>query len=240
MTSPGGPEPFGQSDLAILIASYRDDALRVARRLVRSDAEAEDLAQTAMFNVLRRAEFIEDSTHVKAYLLTTVRNLWRNQLRQQGHRRFVGSDSAESLAAPEPGPEEQALTVLDASLARTALAALSNTSREILLLRYVEGLGFVELADRLAVTPVAARQRAHRAREELIGACIEQTAQSAIGTCSTVRSRLGRYLRGRLSMKVRDQMRRHIESCTSCSECIAQVVDLYGPFLAKSESIDER
>lgn len=239
MTSPGGPEPFGESDLAIVIAGYRDDALRVARRLVRSDAEAEDLTQTAMLNVLRRAEFIEDSTHIKAYLLTTVRNLWRNQLRQQGHRRFVGSDSAESLAAPEPGPEELALTVLDASLARIALGSLSHTSREVLLLRYVEGLGFVELAERLGVTPVAARQRAHRAREELIGACIEQTAHSTVGKCAAVRSRLGRYLRGRLSAKARHQIRRHIESCRSCSECLAQLVDLYGPFLARSESTDE-
>jgi RNA polymerase sigma-70 factor (ECF subfamily) len=239
MTSPGGPEPFGESDLAIVIAGHREDALRVARRLVRSDAEAEDLTQTAMLNVLRRAEFIEDSTHVKAYLLTTVRNLWRNQLRQQGHRRFVGSDSAELLASPEAGPEEQALTVLDASLARTALDALSQTSREVLLLRYVEGLGFVELAERLAVSPVAARQRAHRAREELISACIELTAHSAADRCSSVRSRLGRYLRGRLSAKARVEIRRHIDCCRSCRECLTQLLDLYGPLLTPSESSHE-
>ena len=130
MTSPGGPEPFGESELAVLIAGHREDALRVARRLVRSDAEAEDLTQTAMLNVLRRAKFIEDPAHVKAYLLTAVRNLWRNQLRQQGHRRFVGSDSAETLAAPDPGPEEQALTGLDASLAaRRVRSTVSDESR---------------------------------------------------------------------------------------------------------------
>src|ERR1022692_4062540 len=58
MTSPGGPEAFGESELALLIAQYRSDALRVARRLVRSEAEAEDLTQTAILNVLRRAEHI--------------------------------------------------------------------------------------------------------------------------------------------------------------------------------------
>ncbi len=92
MTNPTGAESSHGEELADLIAEYRNDAFRVARRLVRSDAEAEDLTQTAMLNVLRRAKNIEDASHVKAYLLTTVRNLWRNQLRQQSRRRIVGSD----------------------------------------------------------------------------------------------------------------------------------------------------
>lgn len=84
MSSPNGAEWSADDDLNQLIAQYRPDALRVARRLVRSDAEAEDLTQTAILNVLRRARYIDDASNVKAYLLTSVRNLWRNQLRQQG------------------------------------------------------------------------------------------------------------------------------------------------------------
>jgi RNA polymerase sigma factor (sigma-70 family) len=203
--------------------------------LVRSDAEAEDLTQTAMLNVLRRARNIQDPSHVKAYLLTTVRNLWRNQLRQQSRRRLVGSDAAEYLAAPESGPEELALTVLDTALARVAFASLSDTSRQVLELRYIEGLGFLELAELLRITPVAARQRAHRAREELIGACIEQTALSSNGACSSVRSRMGRYLRGRLSRKARAQIASHLDSCDRCRSCYVELVDLYGHRLATTE-----
>src|SRR5713226_4664543 len=154
MTNPTGADSPRGEELADLIADYREDAFRVARRLVRSDAEAEDLTQTAMLNVLRRARNIQDASHVKAYLLTTVRNVWRNQLRQQSRRRLVGSDAAEYLAAPESGPEELALTVLDTALARVAFASLSDTSRQVLELRYIEGLGFLELAELLRITPV--------------------------------------------------------------------------------------
>lgn len=221
--------------MASLIAQHREDAYRVARRLVRTDAEAEDLTQTAILNVLRRAPYIEDASNVKAYLLTSVRNLWRNQLRQQGSRRFVSSEIAEQVPATDPGPEERALTALDAVIARNAFASLSSTSRQILTLRYVEGLGFLELAARLGITPVAARQRAHRARQELVGACIETTAQVGAGTCSSVRSRLGRFLRGRLSRRVRAEIGAHLGACKRCKACYEELLDLYGYLLDRPE-----
>lgn len=236
MTSPTGAESSRGEELAALIAGYRGDAFRVARRLVRSDAEAEDLTQTAILNVLRRAKSIEDSAHVKAYLLTTVRNLWRNQLRQQSRRRLVGADAAENLPATDAGPEELALTLLDAALARTAFASLSATSRQVLTLRYIDGLGFLELASLLGITAVAARQRAHRAREELIGACIEQTALTEAGTCGPIRSRMGRYLRGRLSRKARAHIASHLASCDRCRRCYLELVDLYGYRLVNPEA----
>jgi RNA polymerase sigma-70 factor (ECF subfamily) len=235
MASPGGAESSDGQEIAALIAQYRADAFRVARRLVRSEVEAEDLAQTAMLNALRRAEHIEDSSHVRAYLLAAVRNLWRNQLRQQGRRRLVGADAAEHLATGDIGPEEQALTNLDAAVARLAFDALSETSRQILRLRYVEGLGYSELADGLGISAVAARQRAHRAREELIGACIEQTAKMGAGSCKEVRSRFGRYLRGRLGRKLRAQIAAHLSRCESCRDCYQHLSDLYGHRLSPED-----
>jgi RNA polymerase sigma-70 factor (ECF subfamily) len=239
MANPGGPESSGNDRLSLMIAEHREDALRVARRLVRSAADAEDLTQTAILNVLRHANNIEDSAHVKAYLLTAVRNLWRNQLRQRSHRRFVGADAADHFASAELGPEEQALNLLDAALARVAFASLSHTSQQILSLRYIDGLGFVELAEHLGISAVAARQRAHRAREELIGACIEHVAvASDRGSCSKVRSRLGRYLRGRLNRKGRIQIEHHIHACSRCAQYYSEVLDLYGPLLGGGRSLD--
>ena len=235
MSSPDGAESSSNHEVDRLIAQYRDDAFRVARRLVRSDAEAEDLTQTAILNVLRRSQHIEDVSHVKAYLLTSVRNLWRNQLRQQGRRRFVGADAAEHIAATDAGPEERVLTDLDTVVAREAFDSLSRTSREVLVFRYVEGLSFLELSDQLGITPVAARQRAHRAREELIGLCIEHTAAGGASSCQPVRSRLGRYLRGQLSRKVRAQIAAHVSACSACTDCYEQLQDLYGDRLVPPE-----
>ncbi len=239
MTNPEGPESSGDEGFSSIIAAHREDALRVAQRLVRSTAEAEDLAQTAILNVLGHANNIQDSAHVKAYLLTAVRNLWRNQLRQRGQRRFVGADAAYHLASDELGPEEQALNLLDAALASIAFASLSATSQQILSLRYIDGLTFVDLAEELGITAVAARQRAHRAREELIAACVEHlTSTRTGGECATVRSRLGRYLRGRLSRNSRLQIERHIESCARCARYLSEVLELYGPLFRGGKDAD--
>ncbi len=215
-------------ELHLLIAQYGDEAFRLARRLTRNVAEAEDIAQTALLNVLRRAEYIEDETKVRAYLLTAVRNVWRNHLRAKAGRRFVGSDVADRIPSQDLGPDEQVLTVLEAALARGALDTLSKTSREVLELRYMEHLDFHDLAERLGITPVAARQRAHRAREELVSACMELSARTGEGICRQTRGRLGRYHRGLLSKAVRAETALHLSECAPCSSCYDQLIELYG------------
>lgn len=215
-------------ELYLLIAQYRDDAVRLARRLSRNAAEAEDLAQTALLNVLRRAEYIHDESKIRSYLLTAVRNVWRNSLRARGGRRFVGSDAAERIPAADLEPEEQVLNSLDISVASAAMAMLSKTSREIIELRYGERLDYLTLSERLGITPVAARQRVHRAREELVGACMEKVAEAGPESCRDVRVRLGRYHRGLLSRPVRAQLARHLDGCASCASCYEQLLDLYG------------
>ena len=233
MTGSGGAEPQRPEEMRLLVARYREDAYRLARHLVRSPAEAEDLAHTAILNVLRRADSISDEAHVRAYLMTAVRNAWRNQLRARGSRRFLGADYAESLPSDELEPEERVLTRLDVTLARSAFESLSPTSREIIDLRYLEGLSFPELAERLSISPVAARQRAHRAREELIGLCMEHAATSGAGKCTTVRRRLGRYHRGLLSQKTRSEVGLHLAGCPACQSCYEQLIDLYGHRLGR-------
>ena len=215
-------------ELYLLIAQYRDDAFRLARRLSRNTAEAEDLAQTALLNVLRRAEHIQDESKIRSYLLTAVRNVWRNSLRARGGRRFVGSDFAERIPSNDLAPEEQVMTDLDMSVARAALKRLSQTSREVIELRYVERLDYHALSMRLGITPVAARQRAHRAREELVSNCMELVAENGSEQCRDIRIRLGRYHRGLLSRPVRAQIGLHLENCSACTACYDQLVDLYG------------
>ena len=228
MGTSGGVTAPRPEDLQLLVARYRDDAYRLARHLVRSNAEAEDLAQTAILNVLRRAEHISDEAHVRAYVLTTVRNLWRNQLRAKAGRRFLGADAADHIASTDMAPDEVVLAHLDASIAREAFESLSSTSRDVIRLRYLEGLNFPDLARALEISPVAARQRAHRAREELVGACMDRVAHEGHGDCRPIRARLGRYHRGLLSRKVRADVEVHLDGCAACSSCYEELIELFG------------
>lgn len=239
MTSSDGAAARRPEEMRLLVARYREDAYRLARHLVRSPSDAEDLAHTAILNVLRRADSISDEAHVRPYLMTAVRNAWRNQLRARGTRRFLGADYADSLPSEDLEPEERVLTYLDVDLARAAFAALSPTSREVIHLRYIEELNFPELAARLSISPVAARQRAHRAREELISACIEHAAATGEANCRPVRRRLGRYHRGLLGQKARSEVSVHLASCAACQSCYEQLIELYGHRIARSRKSED-
>jgi predicted RNA polymerase sigma factor len=113
---------------------------------------------------------------------------------------------------------------------------LSPTSQEIIRLRYVEGMHFPDLARELSISPVAARQRAHRAREEFVGACMDRAARAGLGDCKPVRVQLGRYHRGLLSQKVRADMSLHLSECEACRSCYEQLVDLYGYRIGRGSS----
>lgn len=228
MAGTGGASAQGPDEVVDLIARYREDAFRLARHLVRSTAEAEDLAHTAILNVLRRASSISDAQHVRPYLMTAVRNAWRNQLRARGGRHFLGADYAEAIPSSDAAPDDRVEVDMDVNVASAAFLSLSPTSREIIRLRYIEGMSFPDVAGALSISSVAARQRAHRAREEFVGACMDCAARAGAGACKPLRSKLGRYHRGLLSRKTRAAMALHLTECDACRTCYEQLIDLYG------------
>ncbi len=222
-----GAEP-PDDDIHALIASFRPDAVRVARRLVRSQMEAEDLAQTALMNVLARAHAISDREMVKPYLMTAVRNLWRNQLRA-GRRIEPARDETLFDRLPQPEPEEPTFSGIDSATLQLALQTLSEANAALLALRYVERLDYVAIGDRLGITPPTARQRVHRAMEQLRTACfaVEPEAPSS-RVCHITKVRLGRYARGVLSSRIATRVTMHLIDCDDCRSVYADLTEVLG------------
>jgi RNA polymerase sigma-70 factor (ECF subfamily) len=226
--SAGGPPSSSGGDIRGLIASFRPDALRVARSLVRSEAEAEDLAQTAVMKVLARADSISDPAFVKPYLLTTVRNLWRNQLRDG--RRFEPHDQSLFERIPaESAVDDPVVSALDVNTLLIAMETLSKSHRELIELRDVERLEYTDIGLRLGITPSTARQRVHRAREKLLAVCFEADPDDASDrVCRMTRFRLARFVRSALTRRISARVALHVRSCEPCRDQYAQLADLYG------------
>jgi len=222
-----GAEP-PDDDIHALIASFRTDAVRVARRLVRTQMEAEDLAQTALMNVLARAHAISDPQMVKPYLMTAVRNLWRNQLRA-GRRFEPARDDTIFDRLPDPEPDEPTVSGIDAATLEVALKTLSEANAALLALRYVERLDYTAIGERLGITPPTARQRVHRAMEQLRTACfaVEPDTSSA-RVCHLTRVRLGRYARGVLSNRIATRVTLHLGGCSPCRSIYLDLTEVLG------------
>ena len=222
-----GAEP-PDDDIHALIASYRPDAVRVARRLVRSQMEAEDLAQTALMNVLARAHAISDREMVKPYLMTAVRNLWRNQLRA-GRRFEPARDETIFDRLPQPEPEEPTFSGIDSATLQLALQTLSEANAALLALRFVERLDYAAIGERLGITAPTARQRVHRAMEQLRTACfaVEPEAPNT-RVCHLAKVRLGRYARGALSSRIAARVTLHLIDCDECRSVYSDLTDVLG------------
>ena len=215
-------------DVRAQIAALQPDALRLARHLLGGGPEAEDLAQTAVLRVLARADSIADASSARAYLFTTVRNLWRNQLRARDRHRVLQQAAGGRSRVVTPGPEDEALTAIESQTARVAFDTLAASSQEVIWLRYVDRLDYATLGARLGVTAAAARQRVHRARDQFVAACIDVDAAGGSGECREVRVRMGRFYRGKLTRGMRTTMESHLDECALCRECYTQLVDIYG------------
>ena len=224
---PAGAEPH--ADIHALIASFRPDALRVARRLVRSQAEAEDLAQTAVMNVLARAHAISDPAFVRPYLMTTVRNLWRNQLRAGNRCEPSYDQTIFDRIADEPRRDEPEISGVDTDTLRVAMETLSKANLELIRLRYLEHLDYAGIGEQLGISGATARQRVHRAREQLRTACFDAGPETtSTRVCQLTKVRLGRYVRDALSRRIASRVTLHLRACDACHASYSQLIDLYG------------
>jgi RNA polymerase sigma-70 factor (ECF subfamily) len=159
------PEPV--IDLREVVVEYRADIFRYARSFCRNDADADDLAQTAVLRALAAGTELRNPERAKYYLLRIVRNLATDQARARA--RVVVEPRATVPDAPATDLEpEAALLRTDAQeLPRAAFADLPEVHQEVLRLRFVEELSYEGVAARLQTTEHAARQRVYRAMQAL-------------------------------------------------------------------------
>ena len=146
-------DPAGQIDWNAVLARYRPLALRVAAGLVGAGETAEDLVQEAARAVLEHPSSFESPQHARNYLLRTLRNLAVESLRRGG--RVQASEWVEEAADPAPKPldavlarEEEDLAAARLQAVRTVIDHLRPVERDAVYMRYFEGLGYREMAER--------------------------------------------------------------------------------------------
>jgi RNA polymerase sigma-70 factor (ECF subfamily) len=154
-------------DLRALVVEHRMDLFRYARTFTRNDADAEDLAQTAVLRALAARTVLHDPSKAKWYLLRIVRNLATDQARSRARVRVEPWADVPERVALDAEPEVALLRDAEGAVPRRALGELAPAHREVLELRFVEDLDYETVADRLHTTEHAARQRVYRAMQAM-------------------------------------------------------------------------
>jgi RNA polymerase sigma-70 factor, ECF subfamily len=160
----GEPELF-----EVLMRRYNQRLYRVARSIVKDEAEAEDVMQQAYVNAYTHLDQFADRARFSTWLTRIAVNEALGRLRRRRRVREVdvGAEADEmgtTLTSAEPSPEQQALTGELRRLLEEAVDALPRTSRSAFVLREVEGLSTAEAAECLGVSEDVVKTRLHRAR----------------------------------------------------------------------------
>ncbi|HSZ74589.1 MAG TPA: sigma-70 family RNA polymerase sigma factor [Rhizomicrobium sp.] len=144
---------------------HLDAAYNLARWLVRSEADAEDIVQDAMLRAYRAFEGFRGE-NIRPWLLAIVRNCWRTRVADGARRETVSTEDAgiADFVSEDIGPEAHAAQSSEARRLNMIMALLPNDFREALILREMEDLSYQEIAQILDVPIGTVMSRLARAR----------------------------------------------------------------------------
>lgn len=130
-------------------------------RLTKNPADAEELFQETFLRVLRAGSRFDSSRRFKPWIFTIAVNLARDRAKRAAHR------AAPELRAAEDLPEKtrqrhESQWILRADLER-ALDELPRHHREVIELRYFEGMEEPEIAEAASIPRGTVKSRLHHA-----------------------------------------------------------------------------
>ncbi|HTJ81372.1 MAG TPA: sigma-70 family RNA polymerase sigma factor [Polyangiaceae bacterium] len=158
---------------------YGKTALGLALKIVRDEAEAEDVVHDAFVAIVQRADqYHPERGTVAAWLVTTVRNLALDRARRRTRRaRIAESDLKHEVRDAPASPEAQLAGARDRSRVRAAMRRLPAAQRETLEIAFFEGLSYPEIAERENVPLGTVKSRAARALSALRDALASEDAR---------------------------------------------------------------
>lgn len=150
---------------------------RGARRLTRSEADAEDLLQDALMHAYAGFGTFTEGSNLKAWLFRILYNRWVSNYRAKQCRPSEVSvdgiterdlaDSAARLPAAPRSAEAEVLDALPDLEIRAAMDALPDGFRTVVYLADVEGYTYAETAEILGIPHGTVMSRASRGRKRL-------------------------------------------------------------------------
>jgi RNA polymerase sigma-70 factor, ECF subfamily len=160
----------------LLVIKYQQKLMRLVSRLVRDQAEAEDVVQESFIKAYRALAQFRGESAFYTWLYRIGINTAKNYLITQGRRAPTSTESnAEEAETFEGGDSLRDINTPESLLATKQLANTVNAAMEILpeelriaiTLREIEGLSYEEIAEVMNCPIGTVRSRIFRARESI-------------------------------------------------------------------------
>ena len=168
-------EQDSRARIELAFRKHHGRFIAVARRIVRSEADAEDVVQQAFLNAFKSAGSFDGRAQITTWLHRIVCNTALMHLRRNKRRpaelygdlseveqmgRCAVTDASDAVLSPRAAAEQEEL----GQALQGALAHLNETDQAIVCLRLVDGYSTQEVAAHYGLSASAAKTRLHRAR----------------------------------------------------------------------------
>jgi len=167
----------------LLMRRYNERIYRAARAIVRDELEAEDVMQQAYVNAFTHLRQFNGAARFSTWLTRIAINEALARVRRQGRYEPFDDEltNVEPLMSDRPAenPERETFTHELRGLLEWAIDSLPNGMREVFVLREVEGLNTLEVAECLGVSEDVVKTRLSRGRSALRQLLMERTGASA-------------------------------------------------------------
>lgn len=162
----GSEDAFGD-----LLRRYEKRAKHVARKMVPTDEDAQDLTQEAFLRVFKNLERFDFQHDFSTWLFRIVTNLCIDHLRKRRPTQSTSTEDEDGpgqIDLPDPSqalPSDALESRETGDEVRACLDALAPHFQSVLVLRELEGLPCTEIAEIVGATHVTVRWRLHRGRK---------------------------------------------------------------------------
>ncbi len=153
---------------AVLVDRYKDYAFTIAKRVLRSSEEAEEVSQDAFMKVFQKLHTYDHSSKFSTWLYSIVFRTAISQLRKKGLD-YSETDvtTLDHITAEERDPEAE-LTDKDTAIhVRKVVDKLPVAESVIVTLYYMDGASVKEIAEIMEMTEGNVKVRLMRSRKKL-------------------------------------------------------------------------
>lgn len=153
-----------------IVQKYQDRLFAALVRITGCPEEAEDVAQEAFVQALRKLDTFQQSAAFYTWLYRIAFNLSATRARRKRPRASLDElrESGGSEPADRDGaPEEPLMLKERAKQVHAALGELAEDYRQVVVLRELEGCDYEQIASILGIPLGTVRSRLFRAREQL-------------------------------------------------------------------------
>ena len=151
----------------LLVERYERMVRSVIYRLVGSMQDVEEIAQETFVTAFENLMLYAAEARFSTWLCQIALNKSRDALRARRRRDEAVDIDGIELPSDADGPEDVFEQRQRSAQLQRVLSQLKDRDREVIVLKYLSGLSYEEIARIHGCSEEAAKVRGHRAREEL-------------------------------------------------------------------------